>query len=164
MSAVLASAARPHRPDPREGLLLQSLFNASRGFRHRLRPELERENLTSPMFWALHQLVQDGPMAVGRIASLCVVTPANVSAAVERLVEAGLVARASSPKDRRVVLIRPTARGRSVHREVWSRMARVLVRSLEGVPSADLATTADVLRRLAASSGPGASLELEVGR
>ncbi len=161
MSTLLSPTAPGHHAESSEGLLLESLFNASRAFRHRLRPELERQNLTSPMFWGLHQLVLDGPMSVGRIAGQCVVTPANVSAAVERLRSAGLVVRQTSREDRRVVLLRPTARGRAVHREVWSRMARVFLAALGGVPSADLATTAEVLRRLAGTAGPGTAVSTE---
>ncbi len=159
MSAALRAPARPLREDRRETLLLESLFNASRGFRHRLRPELERQGLTSPMFWALHQLVLDGPMSVGRIAGACVVTPANVSAALERLTTDGLVLRERNRVDRRVALISPTARGRAVHREVWSRLARVMLGSLEGVPSSELEVTARVLQRLAESAGSDADPE-----
>lgn len=141
----------------REELLVEALFNASRAFRHRLRPELERERLTSPMFWALHQLVIEGPLSVGEIAGACVVTSANVSSAAEGLEEAGLVVRHSSAPDRRVVRLTVTARGRALHRAIWNRLARVLVEPLEGVPSGDLEAAVRVLGRLAGTGdGPAA--------
>jgi DNA-binding MarR family transcriptional regulator len=125
--------------------------------RHLLRPELERQGLTSPMFWALHQLVLDGPLSVGALAGACIVTPANVSAASDPLVAAGLVARSEAARDRRFVVLTATARGRSVHRAVWNHVGQVLLGSLEGVPSADLEATARVLGRLAGAvaSPPG---------
>jgi DNA-binding MarR family transcriptional regulator len=141
----------------REELLVQGLFSAARSFRHRLRPELERENLTSPMFWALNRLVVEGPMSVGAIADACIVTSANVSSAAERLETAGLVVRHSSAPDRRVVTLTVTPRGRSLHRAVSRRLARALVDSVEGLPSRDLEATVRVLGRLAGGSAdPGA--------
>ncbi len=132
-----------------EALLVEALFNASRVVRHRLRPELEHEGLSAPMFWALHQLVGDGPMNIGQIAAACVVTPANVSAAADHLVAAGLVERRPAPRDRRVVVLTATPRGRALHRAVWTRLARVLLRSMEGVASSDLTATVRFLDRLA---------------
>lgn len=138
----------------REELLVQGLVNASRAVRHRLRPELEREGLTSPMFWALHQLVSDGPLSVGALAGACIVTAANVSSAAEALVAAGLVVRGSAARDRRIVVLQATAKGKSLHRAVWSRLAKVLVNSLEGAPSSDLEATVRVLGRLAGAAAP----------
>lgn len=150
-------ANRRSRPtDPvltREELLVEELFQATRAFRHRLRPLLEREGLTSPMFWALTQLVADGPQNVGALAGACAVTPANVSSAADQLEAAGLVVRTQSTRDRRVVVLSATARGRALHRTVWRALASVLVDALGGVPPDDLRATVRVLRCL--SSGPG---------
>jgi len=141
----------------REQLLMEGLVNAGRVFRHRLWPELERERLTSPMFWALHQVVLDGPMSVGQIAGACVVTSANVSAAVDRLEAAGFVVRRSSSPDRRVVTLTATSRGRAVHRALADRIARGLLRSLDGLPARDLEAAARVLGRLAQPAVEGPS-------
>jgi len=132
-----------------EALLVEALFNATRTFRHRLRPALEGTGLTSPMFWTLHQLVLDGPLTVGHLADACVVTPANVSATAEQLEQAGLVARSSAPHDRRVVVLSPTARGRSAHRAVWTRLGRLLGASLSELRAADLDAATRVLAHLA---------------
>jgi DNA-binding MarR family transcriptional regulator len=159
MAAALTRLHPPLSVPDQEALLVEALFNAKRAIASRLRPELERDGLSAPMFWALHQLVSDGSMSVGQIASACVVTPAGVSAAVERLETAGLVVRHPGPRDRRVVVLTATARGRSRHQAVWNRLARVLVSSLRGLPTADLETTARVLGRLSATSANVASSE-----
>ena len=144
-----------HPALPREELLLEGLVQVSRIFRHRLRPELEREGLTSPMFWALHELVLEGPLSVGGIAGACVVTSANVSAAAEALEQAGLVVRHSSAPDRRVVMLTATPRGRALHRNVSRRLARTLLEAVEDLPASDLEAATRVLGRLA--GGPGRS-------
>jgi len=139
----------------REELLVQGLVLGGRAMKHLLRPELERRGLTSPMFWALHQLVLDGPQSVGALAGACIVTPAIVSSSGDALVAAGLVSRRESAKDRRFVVLVATARGRSVHRAVWSHVGRQVLASLDGVASSELETTVRVLERLAGA--PSAS-------
>ncbi len=136
---------------PDDRLLVEALFNATRAVRARLRPELEREGVSGPMFWALNQLVTDGPMNVGRLAGACVVTPAIISAAADGLVAAGLVMRQPASHDRRVVVLAATAKGRALHRAVWSRLARTLVRTLGDLPPSYLHATARVLERFAAT-------------
>ena len=148
-------------PVLREERLAEELFAAARAIKHRLRPELEREGLTGPMFWALNQLVLDGPLSVGALAGACVVTPANVSAVADDLEAAGLVARGSSARDRRVVVLTVTPRGRAMHRTVSRRFADVLLETTRGLPASDLDATGRVLSRLVALAGgtPVASFE-----
>ena len=145
----------------REELIVEALFSGARALKHHLRPALEREGLTLPMFWAINQLVAEGPMSLGAIASACAVTPANVSTAAEDLETSGLVVRRPSESDRRVVRLALTPRGRSVHRAVFGHLASLVSGSLSGVPSRDLEATARVLGRLAPApaSSPGRILE-----
>jgi len=147
----------------RDELLLEGLVNAGRVFRHRLRPELEREGLSSPMFWALHQVVLEGPLSVGQIAGACAVTPANVSSAIERLERAGLIVRHSAAPDRRVVHIRPTPKGRSLHHTLVLRAAKVMGESLNGVTESDLRAAVRVLSRLGGAL-PRVTVAAEVPR
>jgi DNA-binding MarR family transcriptional regulator len=128
--------------------VLQSIYQAARAFKLALHPELEREQLTTPMWWALHELALDGAMSVGSIASACVVTPANISSAVDELVHAGYAERTSSPKDRRITLITATAKGRNLQRQIWSRTLARFGEPLKGLPSSDLAAAARVLARV----------------
>ncbi len=137
----------------REEHLAEELFAAARAIKHRLRPELERQGLTGPMFWALNQLVLDGPLSVGALAGACVVTPANASTVADDLERAGLVSRGSSSRDRRVVVVTVTARGRALHRTVSRRFAEVLLETTRGLPVADLDATGRVLARLAGPAG-----------
>jgi DNA-binding MarR family transcriptional regulator len=160
---MTTSAARPLGALlTREELLVETLFSAARTFRHHLRPALEREGLTSPMFWALNQLVTDGPMSIGSVAGACGVTPANVSSAAEALQTAGLVVRRPGGSDRRVVVLGATPRGRAVHRAVFGHLASFLGASLEGIPSRELEATARVLGRLSGAPGGGSGHGLEV--
>jgi DNA-binding MarR family transcriptional regulator len=139
-----------------EQLVLQTISHTARAFKIALHPELEREHLTTPMWWALHELALDGAMSVGAIASACAVTPANISSAVDELVGAGLADRAGSPKDRRITLITATSKGRTLYRRIWTRTIAQFGAPLRGLPKADLETTARVLGRL---TGPVGTVE-----
>ena len=150
------SAAIPPVPDVEA--LLANLYGATHAVRDHLRSELVRTGLSPPTFWALHHIVTGGPRNVGQIAAACVVTSANASTAAEDLVAADLVRRARAGGDRRVVLLTPTPRGRSVHRAVCERVSRRLATSLDGFSPADLDTATRVLRRL---SRAGAALPPE---
>jgi len=136
-----------------------SIFQAARALKFALRPELERAQLTTPMFWALHELAGDGTMSVGSIATACAVTSANISAAIEDLVRASLVRRSTSAKDRRIAMLTATAKGRALDRTVWARAVERLAVSLEDVPRSDLETTARVVGRLSHSPGVAPSGE-----
>lgn len=155
--AARLSSKRPAPSD--ETVLVEALLNATRAFKHRLRPVLEAERLSAPMFWTLHQLVADGPLHVGEIAEACVVTPANVSSSVDALVGEGLALRQASAKDRRFVLVSATPRGRTTHRAVWTQLGRALFESLEGVSGSELAVTARVLGRLGGGTALSPPLE-----
>ena len=132
-----------------EQLVLEALYGATRAFRDRLRDELERERLSVPMFWALHHVVSDGPKNVGEIAEVCLVSSANVSFAVDDLVRDGLAVRERQEKDRRVVVLSATPRGRAVHRTVWTNIGRLFARSSDDLPASDISAAARVLNRFA---------------
>ena len=139
--------------------MLTSIYHAARALKIALRPELERERLTTPMFWALHELANDGTMSVRAIASACSVTSANISGALEELVGAGLVERSTFAKDRRIARLTATPKGRDLHRAVWARAVGRLSALLEGVPFSDLEAAARVLDRLSAAAGAPAPSE-----
>ncbi len=136
-----------------------SIYHAAHALKLSLRPELERERLTTPMFWTLHELANDGTMSVGEIATACAVTSANISGAIEELVQAGLVERSTSPKDRRIAMLTATPKGRGLHRAMWDRAVERFLTPLEGVPRSDLEATARVLERWSEEFGRKRALE-----
>ena len=64
----------------------------------------------------LHVLtvLEDGPMAMSRLAEALDVSVASATGIVDRMEDRRLVERRPSPDDRRVVLVHPTRRGRRV--------------------------------------------------
>ena len=70
--------------------------------------------LTGPQLWALKTLQRHGVMATSALAEALAVQPSTLSILVDRLEHRGLVRRARSRPDRRVVELTLTARGKAL--------------------------------------------------
>lgn len=94
----------------------------------------------------LDVLDQDGPVAAGRLAERSGLTPAAVTAAIDRLERKGYVRRSGDPTDRRRVLVglTPLARERSAH--LWGPLAAE-AGDLDDYSSAELQLLIDFHRR-----------------
>jgi DNA-binding MarR family transcriptional regulator len=85
-------------------------------------------SLTRAQLRILAQLHQDGPAAVGQLASILGVTLPSITATVDRLVNAGLVSREDDPTDRRRVINRLTPSGTAlIERLQEGKRARLIV-------------------------------------
>ncbi len=151
----------PETTSPKAGTadveeLLAGLYGAAHAVRDHLRDVLDRVDLSAPTFWTLHYIVVGGPRNVGQVAAACVVTPAQVSNAVEELVAEGLVRRERATRDRRVVVLSPTPRGRTLHQTVWTRVSSRLAERLGGLGADEIGTATHVLHRLTRPPPPPA--------
>lgn len=129
------SSAEPKRDRvARESYLLVELLS------QRLVGELEAvcrsEGLSAaqyPVLWVI--CLQDNPEGIsqGSISDGLITQASDVSRLVSRLEEARLLERTRSSADRRVVLVRPTPRGRAVFEQTTAR-----VKALHRLQFADL--------------------------
>jgi DNA-binding MarR family transcriptional regulator len=69
------------------------------------------EEIAHAQYALLFELAQRGEMPAGELAAAADLTPATVSGMLDHLAEAGLVARARSERDRRIVVCRLTPAG-----------------------------------------------------
>ncbi len=107
----VAQAPADHRLELRSWLrLLTCATLIESEVRRRLR---EQFDTTLPRFDLLAQLekAEDG-LVLGEVSKRMMVSAGNVTAVVERLLEAGLITRSPSPHDRRVQVICLTSKGR----------------------------------------------------
>ena len=88
---------------------------------------------------------------MGDFADAMHVDPSTATRAVARLERVGLAERRPDPDDRRVVVARPTARGRRVVDEMLMRRAIGMERLLEPFEPHERAEFAEYLERLVAS-------------
>lgn len=122
-------------------------LSASRSV-HARRAAAARVEISQPGFVLLRRLQEHGPMSLGELAQATDMDPAATGRQVRQLEAGGLVATSTLPEDRRVTVVRVTARGADVRR----RLAEVGGRHMEDVlgawSSRDRVTLARLLDRL----------------
>lgn len=69
-------------------------------------------NLTIAQLKSLFFIVNEGSTNSRKLASALGVTPSNVTGIIDRLVDQGLVSRQENPKDRRMLLLQATDKGK----------------------------------------------------
>jgi MarR family 2-MHQ and catechol resistance regulon transcriptional repressor len=86
--------------------------------------DIRRYGLTPPQFSVLESLGHLGPMTHSELCKKQLVTGGNMTVVVDNLEEEGLVERMRSPKDRRQVVVRLTAKGQRLFREIFVQHAK----------------------------------------
>ncbi len=127
-----------------------------RGLYATLMDDPEIRGLTLPQVKALIYLYNNGERSMSELASGLAVSLPSASELVDRLIDRGLVEKATDPIDRRRVLIGLTtpaiAYGRRIH-DLRRAQARA---ALDGMPEEDRACFLRAIRALAAVLEPGA--------
>jgi DNA-binding MarR family transcriptional regulator len=99
--------------------------------RRRLREEFE---CTLPRFDLMAQLERANEgMVLGELSKRMMVSPGNITALVERLVESGHISRTTSPTDRRVQIIALTPFGRAAFKKMANAHAEWIAELFAGL-------------------------------
>jgi DNA-binding MarR family transcriptional regulator len=101
---------------------------------------VESSGLTPVQVQLLHEIATAGPTSMRGLASRLDVDPSWVTGLVHQLEERGLVQRQASTTDRRIKIVRLTARGEASHEE-WQRI-------LHSPPDGIQALSEDEIREL----------------
>jgi DNA-binding MarR family transcriptional regulator len=130
--------------------LWHRLLRLSLLLRAGIRPLFARWDLTGPQWGVFRVLGEAGPegLRASELGDRLLVTHGNVTGLVDRLEEAGYAERCPLAEDRRVTIVRLTAKGREMYSEVQPAFeARVeeLVGGLEEEESQQLAGLLDRL-------------------
>ena len=112
------------------------LARASATFSRLTGKDIDRYGLTQPQFSVLETLGHLGPMTLGEVSKKVLVTGGCMTVIADNLERDGLVERARSTKDRRVITVRLTSKGKKLFKEVFAQHARLVAR-LASVLSAD---------------------------
>jgi DNA-binding MarR family transcriptional regulator len=125
-------------------------FKAAMGAVRRLRGrESHRlDPLSYAQYGLLFGLAEETELSGSQLAGSADLSPATVTQMLEHLETNGLVQRKRSERDKRVVLVSLTDRGRELVSERRARMEGLWQIALSGFTDEELATTAAVLDRL----------------
>jgi DNA-binding MarR family transcriptional regulator len=99
----------------------------------------------------IKQVLESPGVTVGELAATLRMRQSNVSAAVRALVDRDLVARGSSPTDRRVTRLLPTGKSLAARESidtVWSGTIRTAMDRLDDEQVEAIEAASDVLRAL----------------
>ncbi|WP_197676459.1 MarR family winged helix-turn-helix transcriptional regulator [Nakamurella panacisegetis] len=99
----------------------------------------------------------DGPWRMGELATRMGIVPRSATSLVGALEEAGLVERAIDPDNRRSILVRLTAQGEDLQREMAAARAQAGERLFADLDDRERALLAELLDKVApADAGSGA--------
>ena len=111
---------------------------------------LSRGQLNLPQYNALSAIAPGSPLSMGRLTEALCVSMAAVTNLVDRLVELGLVRRGRDRRDRRVVLVEPTAKGRRTVEQVQRDVIALFSKLLEKLSPAEREQCVTVYERMTA--------------
>jgi DNA-binding MarR family transcriptional regulator len=144
---TMAVAEMTPRDDRSE--LLNALQDAQQASVLHLIPEANARGLHGTSFWSLYWLTRGTQPHPTELARRLGITAPACTSTVDQLVESGFVQRRPSDTDRRQVVLAVTPKGRRAVDSIWGHLDREVRAATDGIPTADLATAARVLRSVA---------------
>lgn len=124
------------------------LNDATRAIRRRFEARAAELGLTSSQWRLVVHLMRNGPMPQVRLAEILEIEPISVSRLVDRMQEAGWVARTPDPNDRRVRIVSPTPKTRAAVAEAKGIADGIYDEALAGLPPGARETLTDTLRQI----------------
>ena len=125
------------RPSAEPLAVADRLHSAAIRVLRRVRVADEKSGLSAARLSALSVVVYGGPLPLGRLAEIEQVRAPTMTALVRGLESDGLVRRSAGRRDRRVVLVTATARGRRVLEQARRRRLELLAAVLERLTPAE---------------------------
>lgn len=143
----------PHRPRAAEdhGAPYKLWIVMARAFTtivRRADAHLGRYGLTPAEFGTLDLLYHKGPLLLGEIQRMLLVSSGGITFLVDRLAEKGLVERMDCPEDRRARYAVLTRDGERLMAQIFPEQVRYVETLLEGLDPAEQAKATELLRKL----------------
>ena len=118
-----------------------------------LEPRVPGVDITLNQFFVLSLLARKDSAVVGELARQMGTTPGSITAMTDRLIRAGLAVRENSQKDRRLVLIKLTPKGRElterINRNTQAGMRRILRHIPDEKKQSFFSTLRDIINAIA---------------
>jgi MarR family 2-MHQ and catechol resistance regulon transcriptional repressor len=97
------------------------LVRAAETFGKLTQENIRTFGLTEPQFGALETLGHLGPLTIGELCRKQLVSGGNMTVVVDNLEKEGLVGRTRSKRDRRVVEVRLTRKGKRLFEDIFTK-------------------------------------------
>ena len=109
---------------------------------------LAQFRLTVSQFGVLEALYHLGPLCQQDIGKKILKTSGNMTLVIDNLVKRGLVFRENNPDDRRFVIVRLTAEGENLIRQVFPRHAKIAELVFSALNEDELETLGVLMKKL----------------
>jgi len=96
----------------------------------------------------LEVLFSKGPLLVGAVASLVLLTSGSTTYVVDKLVEGGLVVRRPCTEDRRALYVELTNKGRELIAGIFPQHAEAVRQAMDGLTPEEQQIASALLKRL----------------
>lgn len=128
--------------------MIELLPQMIRGFAQRESNHLSRGKITLPQLWVLECLSRQTNSPMNTLARFLRISRPAATHLVDRLIAQGLVGRAGDPKDRRVVRVHLTSKGRRVLANIWDQKRRMLMEVFGQIEPTDRTQYLRILERV----------------
>ena len=119
--------------------MVELLPRMLRGFARRESNYLSLGKISIPQFNVLELLWREDDCPMNRLAKALGVTRPAATGLVDRLIHQGLAIRRGDPRDRRVVRVSVTPKGRKILSNIWDQKRRMIVSVFGGISPSDRA-------------------------
>ena len=110
--------------------------------------DIEGYGLTAPQFSVLEALGHLGPMTIGDLGRKMLSTGGNMTVVVDNLERDGLVCRTHDAKDRRVIMVELTVKGRKLFQEIFPKHAAFVTKVTSVLNEAEQEELSRLLKKL----------------
>ncbi len=113
-----------------------------------LNQQLIKNGLTFPQYRVIRVLGKFGAMPMNKIGEHMLVTPPDITGLIDRLEGRGYIERRGSGTDRRIVIMRLTRRGKTLHRRTSVQHRKLVSRIMKVLSGDELVNVTRLLDRI----------------
>ena len=143
-------------PDQFGKKMVELLPQLVRGIASRESNYLSKGKITLPQMWALEYLSREGDRPVNELARFLRISRPAATGLTDRLIAQGLIKRHGDPKDRRVVRIGATLKGKRIVANIWTQKCRMFAEFFEPISTSEREQYLAILQKVVLNlAGPG---------
>ncbi len=128
--------------------MIELLPQLVRGFARHEHNYLSRGKITLPQLWTLEYLARQNGCPMSQLARFLHISRPATTGLIDRLIAQGLVRRLDDVRDRRVIRVHITAKGRRILTSIWEQKRRMLVEVFGQISPADRTQYLTTLERV----------------
>ena len=150
MQIYSSGGEMPQRPDQNAMVseIMQSLRRIFKALHDYSREVSDNFGITAPQLWALKTISQNGSLSQGELSENMYLHPSTITGLVDRLDKKGYAERDRNQKDRRVVNVRLTPKGKALVKKAPNPIQGKMIYGLRNLKKKELNSIYDSIQKL----------------